>query len=223
MENEFLYMLGVVAVGFAITYGMRALPFLLFAGRGRTLPQWVERLGALISPVIIAALVVYSYSGLQWRTPWPYLAGAITVAVHLWKGNPLASIAAGTVLYMCLLSCGCMTAESDICYDVSHPLIHMTNEGILFLDKPVTPKEAVALLAKKKIPKDATIYILVDEDFQRSQALRVFEYEYLRRAGYNRTIYVSRRAAYSSASEPVQDPRVPARPPAQPGSAPARW
>ena len=58
MENEVLYMLGVVAVGFAVNYGLRTLPFLLFAGSRRELPRGVERFGNLVSPVIIAALVV---------------------------------------------------------------------------------------------------------------------------------------------------------------------
>jgi branched-subunit amino acid transport protein AzlD len=102
MTDEIAYMLCVVSACFAVNYGLRALPFLLFAGRDRELPQWVERFGSLLSPVIIAVLVVYSYSGLEWRTAWPYLAGAVTVGLQLWKRNPLASIVAGTVLYMAL-------------------------------------------------------------------------------------------------------------------------
>ncbi len=102
MTDEIAYMLCVVAACFAVNYGLRALPFLLFAGRDRELPQWVERFGSFLSPVIIAVLVVYSYSGLEWRTAWPYLAGAVTVGLQLWKRNPLASIVAGTILYMAL-------------------------------------------------------------------------------------------------------------------------
>lgn len=106
MTDEVIYMLCVVAACFAVNYGLRALPFLLFSGRDRELPQWVERFGSFLSPVIIAVLVVYSYSGLEWKSAWPYLAGALTVGLQLWKRNPLASIVAGTVLYMALLSCG---------------------------------------------------------------------------------------------------------------------
>jgi len=105
MTDEIVYMLGVVAACFAVNYGLRALPFLLFAGRDRELPQWVERFGSFLSPVIIAVLVVYSYSGLEWRTAWPFLAGALTVGLQLWKRNPLASIVAGTLLYMAFLAC----------------------------------------------------------------------------------------------------------------------
>ena len=104
MTDEIIYMLSVVAACFVVNYGLRALPFLLFAGRDRELPQWVERFGSFLSPVIIAVLVVYSYSGLEWKTAWPYLAGAATVGLQLWKRNPLASIVAGTALYMALLA-----------------------------------------------------------------------------------------------------------------------
>ena len=104
MTDEIIYMLCVVAACFAVNYGLRALPFLLFAGHDRELPQWVERFGRFLSPVIIAVLVVYSYSGLEWRTAWPYLAGTLTVGIQLRRRNPLASIVAGTVLYMALLA-----------------------------------------------------------------------------------------------------------------------
>ena len=106
MTEEILYMLGIVGVGFAVNYGLRAFPFLLFSGGSRNPPRWAERFGKLVSPVISAALVVYSYAGLEWRMPWPYLAGAFTVALQLLWRNPLVSIVVGTVLYMVLLSCG---------------------------------------------------------------------------------------------------------------------
>ena len=105
MESEAAYMLSIVVAGFAVNFGLRALPFLLFAGRDRELPRWVERFGSLVSPVVIGALVVYSYSGLAWRTASPYLAGALTVGLYLWKRNPLVSIVAGTALYMALVAC----------------------------------------------------------------------------------------------------------------------
>ena len=104
MNSDFTYMLGAVASVFAVNYTIRALPFLLFAGRDRELPRWVERFGSFVSPVIIAALIVYSYSGLAWSTASPYIAGALTVAVHLWRRNPLVSIVTGTALYMVQLS-----------------------------------------------------------------------------------------------------------------------
>ena len=104
MRDEILYMSGIVAVGFVVNFGLRALPFILFGGKDRTIPLWIDRVSGFISPVIIAVLVVYSFAGLAWRTPWPYAAGIVTVVLQLWKRNPLLSIIAGTVIYMLLLN-----------------------------------------------------------------------------------------------------------------------
>ena len=104
MADEILYMTGIVAAGFVVNFGLRALPFILFGGKDRTIPPWIDRVSGFISPVIIAALVIYSFSGLAWRTPWPYVAGVVAVALQLWKRNPLLSIVAGTVIYMLLLN-----------------------------------------------------------------------------------------------------------------------
>lgn len=101
--ERIVYLLAAVAVGWAVTYSLRAFPFALFSRSSARLPAWVDRLGDIISPVIIAALVVYSYSGLEWRTFSPYSAGLITVLMQLKFRNPLLSIIAGTALYMVLL------------------------------------------------------------------------------------------------------------------------
>lgn len=199
MAGEIVYMLGVVLAVFAVNYALRALPFIMFGGRDRDLPKWVASLGAYVSPVIILALIVYSYSGLQWRTPWPYLAGALTVALHLWRRNPLASIVAGTALYMCLVGCGCSTTEKSLTYDGAHPLIRFSNTGIRFKDEYVTPSRAVELLEENRIPHDVTIHILVDDDYTDRRATWVFQHNYLARAGYSRSVLVTKRTATSSA------------------------
>ena len=97
-------MSGIVAAGFVVNFGLRALPFILFGGKDRKIPAWIDRVSGFISPVIIAALVVYSFAGSAWRTPWPYVAGIVTVALQVWKCNPLLSIVVGTVVYMLLLN-----------------------------------------------------------------------------------------------------------------------
>ena len=51
-------MSGLVAAGFVVNFGLRALPFILFGGKDRTIPAWIDRVSGFISPVIIAALVV---------------------------------------------------------------------------------------------------------------------------------------------------------------------
>ena len=201
MASEVLYMLGVVLAVFAVNYALRALPFLLFGGHGRELPGWVASLGNFVSPVIIAALIVYSYSALQWRTPWPYAAGALTIGLQLWRRSPLVSIVAGTLLYMCLLTCGCTTTEKIIAYDGAHPLIRFSNTGIRFKDEYVTPSRAVELLEQNKIPHDATIHILVDDDYADRRATWVFQHNYLARAGYNRSVLVTKRVAKSAVAE----------------------
>lgn len=106
MQGEILYMLGIVAAGFVVNFGLRALPFILFGGKDRTIPAWIDRVSGFISPVIIAALVVYSFAGLAWRTPWPYAAGALSIALQVWKRNPLLSIVVGTIIYMLLVNLG---------------------------------------------------------------------------------------------------------------------
>ena len=53
MENDALYMIGIVATGFAVNFGLRALPFLFFGARKGPLPPWVEKFGTFVSPVII--------------------------------------------------------------------------------------------------------------------------------------------------------------------------
>jgi branched-subunit amino acid transport protein AzlD len=202
MKSEAVYMLSVVAAVFAANYALRALPFLLFGGRGRELPRWASSLGAFVSPVIIAALIVYSYAGLQWRTAWPYIAGAVTVALQLWRRNPLTSIVAGTVLYMCLLSSGCVSVPSDrLESSVAHPIVRVTSMGIRFKDRPVTPEEAVKLLEKNGVPKDRTLHVLVDDDFDNQRVLWVFKHNYLDRAGYTKSVWIHARRGESGKSD----------------------
>ena len=189
------YMLGVVAIGFAVNYGLRALPFLLFAGRDRALPKWVERFGAFVSPVIIAGLIVYSYSGLAWKTAYPFVAGALTVALQVWKRNPLVSIVAGTVVYMALLCCGC-ASQQTIVLDAADPSIRMSAQGVRFGDRLVSPDEVVEVLEDADIPHDRVVHILLDPDVKDLGPARTLM-GYLSRAGYTRPVLVTKRHAES--------------------------
>jgi len=111
MTDKVVYIASAIAVAWLVTFALRLVPFALFAGKDRDLPPAVERAAAFVSPIIIAGLIVYSYYGLytagyfdlakDWA--WPLVAGALTIGLQLWKGNPLASILAGTVLYMALV------------------------------------------------------------------------------------------------------------------------
>ena len=200
MKDEILYMLGIVAVGFAVNFGLRALPFLLFAGRDRTLPPWVEKFGNLISPVIIACLVVYSYSGLAWKTAYPYLAGALTVGLQLWKRNPLVSIVAGTLLYMTLIAtCGCTTYRT-LELDAKNPAVRVSTQGVLFGDAYVAPARVPEILADYDVPRDRVIHILLDPDVRDLRSAR-FLMACLRKGGYTRPVLVTARHAESFVTE----------------------
>lgn len=189
MGREILYMLGIVGVGFAVNYTLRALPFILFAGRDRTLPSWVRRFGDLVSPVIIACLIVYSYSGLEWKTAWPYLAGALTVILQLWRKNALLSIVIGTVLYMFLVA-GCTTVR-EVKYGVDHPLLELSGLGLKFDGQFVKPEEVPDLLEEYQIPHDAVIHIGIAPEVQHElRSVRVFM-AYLARNGYRRSVLVT--------------------------------
>ena len=194
MKSEIVYMLGIVAAGFAVNYALRALPFLLFAGKDREIPKWITRFGDLVSPVIIGALIFYSYSGLQWRTAWPYLAGALVVGLQLWRRNALVSIVAGTVLYMCLLNAGCMSSGiSEIELDADNPSIRYLTQGFLIGEKFVNPNKIPGLLEDFEIPKSRTIHILVDEDAERDLAKARAFMKLLAHNGYRRSVLVTKQ------------------------------
>ncbi len=99
----------LLAVVGVCSYALRALPFVLF-GPGRRPPAVVSYLGKVLAPAIIALLVVYCFAGYVrggcldggLRGLGELAASALTVALHLWRRNPLLSISAGTALYMLL-------------------------------------------------------------------------------------------------------------------------
>ena len=93
--------LAVLAASFVIL-ALRALPFVLMS-RLSAETKWLKVAERWLSPIVIALLVVYSYSTLEWRTFMPYAAGALTVVLQLLWKNGLVSIFAGTALYMILV------------------------------------------------------------------------------------------------------------------------
>lgn len=218
MTDEIIYMLGIVGVGFAVNYALRALPFLLFAGRSRSLPKSVETLGAYISPIIIAGLIVYAYSGSAWRTPWPYVAGALTVGLQIWKRNPLASIIAGTLLYMVLVNCCGCTTRRVVELDAQHPMIRLSVQGVHFGDELVEPTEVAGILEDCDIPHDRVIHIQLDEEVKDLRPAR-FLMAALCQAGYRRPVLVTKRHAESQNLGKRKPSAV--RSAASPGASPA--
>lgn len=100
----------VLAMAGALSFLLRTVPFVLF-GHGANPPPVVRYLGRVLAPAVIAMLVVYCFVGAVKGgcLASPLHGGAelsaslLTVALHLWRGNPLLSIAAGTALYMLLV------------------------------------------------------------------------------------------------------------------------
>lgn len=201
MLREILYMLGIIAAGFAVNYVLRALPFVLFAGRDRPLPPWVERFGNIVSPVIIGCLVVYSYACLSWRTPAPFIAGAVTVLLHLWRRNALVSIVAGTIVYMCLLAAGCTTSSAAIDIDARRPTIVVRTTGVYIGETPVAPQDVPEMLDDADVARDRTIHILLDGEVRDLTEARQLM-GYLAKAGYTRPVLVTKRHAESMAVDP---------------------
>ena len=110
MDSKTLYVMIVIAAVGALSWLIRALPFLLFGRQGEP-PKTIAYVGRVLSPAAIAMLVVYCYAGyVRDRPPMEHLgmlaelvAGAVTVILHWrWRCPPL-SIAVGTVLYMVLI------------------------------------------------------------------------------------------------------------------------
>lgn len=110
MSEKEAYLLGLLAVVGVMSYALRALPFVLFGG-GRKPPKVVLYAGKVLAPAVMAVLAVYCFAGYVkggcleagLRGGAELAAGVLTVGLHLWRGNPLVSIAAGTALYMWLV------------------------------------------------------------------------------------------------------------------------
>lgn len=197
MKDEIVYMLGVLATVFAVNYLLRALPFIIFPNSHRALPGWVAKFGRVISPIIFAGLIVYCYAGLQWKTAWPYVAGAVTVALQIWRRNALVSIVAGTVLYMLLLGCcGCATTHREIQLDGQHPSIRLSRQGVHFGTRRVTPDEVVEILDDFDVSREQTIHIRIDNDVTDLRPARALMGR-LGEAGYTSPILVTERHAES--------------------------
>lgn len=109
MSAKAVYALTVLLTVGALSYLLRALPFILFGG-SKEPPAVVKYIGRVLAPAAIAMLVVYCYAGEAAKdapaacaAAAPYIAGAVTVALQLWRRNPLLSILVGTAIYMTLV------------------------------------------------------------------------------------------------------------------------
>ena len=94
-----------ILVPAVLTFGLRALPFLLL--NKRELPKRIEYLGNVFPMAIMATLVAYCLKSVPASALQDNLilfAGvAVTAAVHIWKKSSILSITVGTVVYMVLV------------------------------------------------------------------------------------------------------------------------
>ena len=96
------YVLGVIAAMGAVTFALRALPFV--AGHWLQKYPWVHSLGQFLPLAIMTLLLVNS--GLAAASehalgPWPELLAISLVAGLQWRyKNALVSILVGTALYV---------------------------------------------------------------------------------------------------------------------------
>ncbi len=98
--------LGIILISVAITFALRALPFLVFSG-DRQMPSWLEELGDTLPPAIMAVLIIYclrdAYSDYATYLLPKGLAVICVIATYKWKHSLLISIVGGTAVYMILL------------------------------------------------------------------------------------------------------------------------
>jgi len=98
------YALGALAAMAAVTFGLRALPFL--AARFLQSSPLVQRLGRFLPLAIMTLLLLHTLVGSARQNPsgpWAELiAVVLVVALQWWRRHALLSILAGTVLYVLL-------------------------------------------------------------------------------------------------------------------------
>jgi len=106
MPENYAYLLMATGVMFLVTFLLRGFAFMAF-GNGRKTPGVILYVGRVISPAVIAALIVYCLKGTRFAAPLygGAEAAAIIVCVLLHKlfRNPLLSIAASTAVYMLMV------------------------------------------------------------------------------------------------------------------------
>lgn len=96
----------IIIVVAGVTFLTRLIPFVVFP-KGREIPKVIRYLGRVLPPAVIGMLVIYCFKSVH-VTAFPFglpelIAGAVVVALHVWKRNNLLSIGVGTVLYMVLV------------------------------------------------------------------------------------------------------------------------
>ena len=96
----------MIVVSALITFGLRAIPFIMFRN-DKTMPPKLIYLGKILPSAIMAVLIVYCLKDavvdLQAKGIAELAAAAVVVATYKWKHNTLLSILLGTACNMLLL------------------------------------------------------------------------------------------------------------------------
>ena len=102
-DSQAIAMIAILAF---LSFFVRGLPFLLFAGISKT-PAYIMYLGIVLPYASIGMLVVYCFKNVSLlQTPFglpELIAGIAIVLVHCWKKNTLLSVGGGTLFYMFLV------------------------------------------------------------------------------------------------------------------------
>ncbi|RUM77412.1 MAG: branched-chain amino acid ABC transporter [Candidatus Thioglobus sp.] len=102
--NSTEYILTVILVMTIATFATRIMPFLFFHGRSNH--PTMNYIAKYTPPMIMSILVVYVLKDVNFSSDiglYTVLSATVTIAIHVWKGNPLISIFTGTLLYMFLV------------------------------------------------------------------------------------------------------------------------
>jgi branched-subunit amino acid transport protein AzlD len=101
-----VYLLAASLTMFAVTFALRAVPFAIL--RPLRDSALIDYLSRHMPAGIMVILVVYTLRGVSLgETPHGLpeaLALVVTVALHLWKRNAVASIITGTAVYIALVN-----------------------------------------------------------------------------------------------------------------------
>ncbi|MBJ6137996.1 branched-chain amino acid transporter permease [Marinobacter litoralis] len=107
--TESYYLMAFIAVTALATFATRVVPFLFF--ERHTEHPLIKHLGRFLPAAVMALLAtVFLQRSASWDADTlgldALIPGLLVVAVHLWRGNALLSIATGTVAYMAIQQTG---------------------------------------------------------------------------------------------------------------------
>lgn len=96
----------IILIIAAITFALRAAPFILFSRSGKS-PKVITYLGNALPPAVMGMLIIYCLRNVSvTQSPFgiPELIAVVSVALlHIWRKNNLLSILGGTLIYMLLV------------------------------------------------------------------------------------------------------------------------